>query len=140
MEQWILLSILAMFGTALWNINLINVKKYSNHKTLTWFRFVLIIAGILSLFSFVFFKPDININKLKWLPLIYSGMLLMGYQLLLLYAFSSSSSAFPLIIINLNVAIVFLYQVLLMNKPLTLELFILLFLYILIGSIIIYKK
>lgn len=140
MDQWILWSILAMFGTAMWNINLINIKKHSNNKTLTWFRIVLVVAGILSLISFYFFKPDININELKWLPLIYSGILLLGYQILLLYAFSSSLSAFPLIIVNLNIAIVFLYQVFIMNKPLTMELFILLLLYIVVGSMVIYKK
>lgn len=140
MDYWILISVLAMFGTALWNINLINIKKYSHNHLLSWFRIVLVISGLLSLLSFTIYKPDIKLNEIEWLPLLYSGILLLAYQLLLLSAFSSSLSAFPLIIINLNVALVFLYQVIRLNKPLSIELLILLLLYILLGSVIIYKK
>lgn len=140
MDYWILISVLAMFGTALWNINLINIKKYSHNHALSWFRIVLVISGLLSLLSFTIYKPDIKLNEIEWLPLLYSGILLLAYQLLLLSAFSSSLSAFPLIIINLNVALVFLYQVIRLNKPLSIELLILLLLYILLGSVIIYKK
>jgi len=140
MENFVYISILAMIGTGLWNINLINAKTYSNENIFTWFRIVLIISGILSFLSFIVYRPDIKLNTIRWIPIIYSSILLVAYQTLLLYSFSNSSSAFPLIIINLNVALVFLYQVIFLNKQLSKKLITLIILYILVGSCIIYLK
>jgi drug/metabolite transporter (DMT)-like permease len=99
-----------------------------------------IITGFFSLISFLIYKPDIKISEIKWFPLIYSGLLLFAYQLLLLYTFSSNASAFPLVIVNLNIILVMLYQITILNKPISIDLLILMLLYIILGSVIIYKK
>jgi drug/metabolite transporter (DMT)-like permease len=140
MEYWIFLSIISFFLVGLWNINLINIKNYSGNHLLTWFRIMFVITGFLSLLSFLIYKPDIKISEIKWTPLIYSAVLLFAYQLILLYTFSSNASAFPLVIVNLNIILVMLYQIIILNKPISIDLLILMFFYIILGSIIIYKK
>lgn len=140
MEYWILLSLIAFFLVGLWNINLINIKEYSHNHILTWFRIMFVVSGFISLLSFLIYKPDIKLSEIEWKPLIYSGVLLFAYQLLLLYIFSSHPSAFPLVIINLNIVLVMLYQVIKLKKPISNELIVLLVLYLILGSVIIYKK
>lgn len=140
MEYWIILSLIAFFLVGLWNINLMNIKEYSHNHIFTWFRIMFVITGFLSFLSFFFFKPDIKITHLEWKYLIYSGALLFAYQLLLLYIFSTQRSVFPLIIINLNIVLVILYQTFKLKKPIANDLLALLVLYLIIGSAVIYRK
>lgn len=140
MKYWIVLSLIAFFLVGLWNINLINIKKYSHNHILTWFRIMFIVSGFISLLSFLIYKPDIKLSEIEWKPLIYSGVLLFAYQLLLLHIFSSHPSAFPLVIINLNIVLVMLYQVIKLKKTISNDLIALLVLYVILGSMIIYKK
>lgn len=146
---WIILSLIAAFGTASWNfsIQLIDdtIRKDSKLKFI-YIRFALIICGFISLISLFIPKIGISMDNLALIKkhinvpiIVLSGFILFIYQVFLIYAFASGGSL-AAVIINLNLPILIIAGCFFLKQKIDIWIAIGIILYTFLGSWISWYK
>ena len=145
----IIWGLIAALGAATWNLVLVNSNKNildnSDIKSL-YLRIIIVIAGLISLITL--FLPKIGINKEKYdiikkntsiYYILFASVVFIGYQLLLIYAFSSGGAT-ATALINLNIIFMIIYGIFFNKSRVDFYLWIFLIIYTIFGILINWYK
>ena len=145
----IIWGLIAALGAAAWNLVLVNSNKNildnSDIKSL-YLRIIIVIAGLISLITL--FLPKIGINKEKYdiikkntsiYYILFASVVFIGYQLLLIYAFSSGGAT-AAALINLNIIFMIIYGIFFNKSRVDFYLWIFLIIYTIFGILINWYK